>query len=386
MDTQGSFPAVQRAAPEPLFVQVKDLIRDEIRRGTYRPGDRLPSQRDLAGQAEVSQLTVQKAVRSLVEEGLLVARQGQGTFIRDKSAAAKAKSQTGVYATIVPSIKSNTVASFVYALDDLVFAESGHHMYVCNSRLDLDREISLLDSLMDRSTDALVYALNPLLYRRPIFRRAIDTRLQGFLAAGVPVVMIDRYVEPNRYDTVHPDKDRMAELQIEHLLELGHRRLLFVGFSDLSTEIVGGWRRAIGQVGLREHEARMLLTDSDNIDVGVEHELSRVLAEGWPFTAVVAATDAFGVACYRHLQAQGISCPRDVSIVGADNLEEIQSVDSHLTTVWSEPYAIAREVQRVIEERTGQGDLRGIPPEDIRIEPRLVPRASTAPPAVAMRP
>jgi LacI family transcriptional regulator len=373
---------VERTSAEPLYLQVKDFLKKEIHRGKFRPGDRLPSQRTLAGQAKVSQLTVQKAVSSLVEEGLLVARQGQGTFIRD-GAAAMAKPRTGVYATIVPSIRANTVASFVYALDDRVFAESGHHMYVCNSRLDLDREVTLLDSLLDRSTDALIYALNPLLYRRPVFRRAIEARLQAFLTAGVPVVMIDRYMEPNRYDTVHPDKDRMAELQIEHLLELGHRRLLFVGFTDISAEIVGGWGRAIERFGLQEHEARMLLTDCDGIDEGVDRELNRVLSEGRPFTAIVAATDTFGLACYRWLKARGIHCPDDVSIIGADNLEELQAVDFHLTTVWSEPNEIARHVQRLIEKRTGHGDLSGISPEEIRIEPKLAPRASTAPPATA---
>jgi GntR family transcriptional regulator len=65
----------------PLYLQLKRWIEDAIGRGVIRPGDALPSERDLAQKADVSRVTVRKAVQHLVRDGVLVQRHGSGTFV-----------------------------------------------------------------------------------------------------------------------------------------------------------------------------------------------------------------------------------------------------------------------------------------------------------------
>ncbi|UYN99930.1 MAG: GntR family transcriptional regulator [Devosia sp.] len=65
----------------PLYLQLKRWIEDAIERGTINPGDALPSERDLALRADVSRVTVRKAVQELVQDGVLVQRHGSGTFV-----------------------------------------------------------------------------------------------------------------------------------------------------------------------------------------------------------------------------------------------------------------------------------------------------------------
>jgi GntR family transcriptional regulator len=65
----------------PLYLQLKRWIEDAIKRGHINPGDALPSERDLAQRADVSRVTVRKAVQQLVHEGVLVQRHGSGTFV-----------------------------------------------------------------------------------------------------------------------------------------------------------------------------------------------------------------------------------------------------------------------------------------------------------------
>ena len=65
----------------PLYLQLKRWIEDAIKRGVINPGDALPSERDLAQRAEVSRVTVRKAVQQLVHDGVLVQRHGSGTFV-----------------------------------------------------------------------------------------------------------------------------------------------------------------------------------------------------------------------------------------------------------------------------------------------------------------
>lgn len=65
----------------PLYVQLMNEIEREIEQGTYRPGDKILTGAEMAKAYGVSLITVQKAVRSLVEKGLVIRKQGKGTFV-----------------------------------------------------------------------------------------------------------------------------------------------------------------------------------------------------------------------------------------------------------------------------------------------------------------
>jgi GntR family transcriptional regulator len=65
----------------PLYLQLKRWIEDAVRRGVIKPGDALPSERDLAARFDMSRVTVRKAVQNLVREGMLVQRHGSGTYV-----------------------------------------------------------------------------------------------------------------------------------------------------------------------------------------------------------------------------------------------------------------------------------------------------------------
>ncbi len=69
----------------PLYLSLKRWIEDAVHRGAIRPGEALPSERDLAIKADVSRVTVRKAVQHLVREGVLVQRHGSGTFVAQQN-------------------------------------------------------------------------------------------------------------------------------------------------------------------------------------------------------------------------------------------------------------------------------------------------------------
>ncbi len=69
----------------PLYLQLKRWIEGAVERGLIGPGEALPSERDLALKADVSRVTVRKAVQHLVKDGVLVQRHGSGTFVAPQS-------------------------------------------------------------------------------------------------------------------------------------------------------------------------------------------------------------------------------------------------------------------------------------------------------------
>lgn len=65
----------------PLYLRLRRSIEEAVKSGVIHPGDALPSERDIAAGAEISRVTVRKAVQHLVADGLLIQRRGSGTFV-----------------------------------------------------------------------------------------------------------------------------------------------------------------------------------------------------------------------------------------------------------------------------------------------------------------
>lgn len=75
--------ALDKSSPIPLYYQLAELIRERIQSGELKPGDQLPSERDLSEQVAISRMTVRQAVAYLVREGTLVVKPGVGTFVAE---------------------------------------------------------------------------------------------------------------------------------------------------------------------------------------------------------------------------------------------------------------------------------------------------------------
>lgn len=89
---EGPTPLIEDPAPErserpPLYLQLQAWLRNRIERGVYAPGDAFPSESELITAHAVSRITVRRAISELQREGLVVTRQGSGTFVADPARA-----------------------------------------------------------------------------------------------------------------------------------------------------------------------------------------------------------------------------------------------------------------------------------------------------------
>ncbi|ACL71039.1 GntR family transcriptional regulator [Halothermothrix orenii] len=89
MNNLKEMPPVNKNSPIPLYYQLKDLLIRAIKEGSLKPGDRIPSERELAEYHDISRMTVHKAIEQLVQENYLYREKGKGTFV-----ARKKKSRT----------------------------------------------------------------------------------------------------------------------------------------------------------------------------------------------------------------------------------------------------------------------------------------------------
>jgi len=75
---------LHKESPVPLYRQLKEILKEAIRRGEFRPGDRLPTEMELCETFGVSRITVRQALNELTSEGFLYRQQGSGTFVNDR--------------------------------------------------------------------------------------------------------------------------------------------------------------------------------------------------------------------------------------------------------------------------------------------------------------
>jgi GntR family transcriptional regulator len=74
---------IDKSYPLPMYFQLKEFLRDKIASGEWKPGDMVPSERELSEQHHISRMTARQALSELATEGLLRREQGRGTFVAE---------------------------------------------------------------------------------------------------------------------------------------------------------------------------------------------------------------------------------------------------------------------------------------------------------------
>jgi DNA-binding LacI/PurR family transcriptional regulator len=196
-------------------------------------------------------------------------------------------------------------------------------------------------------------------------------------ARTVPVVVVGRTSRTDHFDTVNTDDVEGARLVVEHLVQLGHRRIAHIdgGRGAGSIERRRGYRDAMRAHGL---DGCIEIVKGDFSEAGGRRAAARLLAGDGVPTAIFAGNDLSAVGALDFVEDSGRSVPDDVSIVGYDNTALAAMHHVSLSTV-NQPTddlgsaAIGLLLARLDDERT----------EIVHhvVAPVLVARATSGPPA-----
>jgi LacI family transcriptional regulator len=154
------------------------------------------------------------------------------------------------------------------------------------------------------------------------------------VSQGMPLVLTGRHVAGDRIYSLDIDGTPGARLATEYLVGLGHRRIAFIsGPSDHldSLQRYEGYKAALDAA--RITELKKLVVAGDYTDAGGYAAMNRLLDSGVKFTAVFAANDQTAYGAMLALHRRGLAVPRDVSVVGFDDLLMSSFTIPPLTTV-----------------------------------------------------
>jgi GntR family transcriptional regulator len=113
------FIALSPSSPDPMYKQITDQVKNAIAAGDLRPGDKLPSIRELAEALKTSAITVKRAYLDLETEGYILTRAGLGSFIPDIDRERLRREKLAEFRTTLEGILA-TGAKFGIRADDVV--------------------------------------------------------------------------------------------------------------------------------------------------------------------------------------------------------------------------------------------------------------------------
>ena len=113
------FIALSPSNPDPMYKQVTDQIKNAIASGDVKPGEKLPSIRELAEGLKTSAITIKRAYLDLENEGYILTRAGMGSFVAEIDLARLRSEKLGEFRTMLSGILA-TGAKFGIKADDLI--------------------------------------------------------------------------------------------------------------------------------------------------------------------------------------------------------------------------------------------------------------------------
>jgi DNA-binding LacI/PurR family transcriptional regulator len=220
----------------------------------------------------------------------------------------------------------------------------------------------------------------------------------------MPIVAIQAVsrAATTRIDVVHVDYQCAFQQAIEHLMQLGHRHIAYLGPVNAITPIdlykYRGWKAAAKSAGLnpdyqipwnveRIKSRRMAQMDELMSQTKIQQAVFEAAADCVALSprpsAVVCASDEVAICLQSYLLAKGWNLPRDLSIVGYDGIMFGALVYPALSTIEPDFDRMAdAAINRLLELMSRDKDGLTPKPQEVFIRPKLVIRGSTAPPAM----
>lgn len=270
--------------------------------------------------------------------------------------------------------RTHTIGVLLSDLHNPFFAETVDGM---EEESDSFRYRTLL-STGDRDPEREVRAIRHLLERQAEGIALLSPRISNSdirdVASNVPTVLVGRRTREAYVDSIVNNDFAGAVLVVEHLYELGHRRIAHIsgGNGAGAGSRRRGYERAMQRLGLERH---LFIAPGEYTDEGGYRGARRLLNEKtWP-TAIFAANDLAAMGALSAIREAGLSVPDDISVVGYDNTYLAQLTSISLSSVDQPRREMGMLAVRLLLERI---ELQRTDPRREALKPTLIPRSTSS--------
>lgn len=265
---------------------------------------------------------------------------------------------------IVSDIRNSYFAEVARGVEDAAL-ECGRDVLLCNSDLDAARQMKSFLSLLDKRAEAII--MNSVASLSREHQRQIA-------AAGIPIVLLNGAGRGSTFSTVCADNEKGGRLAAECLWQAGHRNVINLTGPKRHSNL--GRRSAAFLKTMSAHRGAKVRTyHAINTLHGGYAAAREIFADLGGATAIFAGNDAMAFGVMRAAIEMGINIPREISLVGFDDVELAAMSFPPLTTIHQPKYEVGRAaieiVNQLLESKRGR-------PQHRVVDVHLVERGSVA--------
>jgi DNA-binding LacI/PurR family transcriptional regulator len=331
---------------------------------------------DIARSAGVSHSTVSRALRDSPLISVDVRE-------RIRSLAAEMGYTPNAIAQSLQTRRTSTIGLVVTSIDDPFLSDvvkgveevarvGGFSVILSATHNDPDQEMAVIETFHRRRVDGILVASSRITSK---YKKRLDH-------IRVPTVLINSQAE-SQDELLHwvAVDDRMgAQLAVEHLLQLGHSSIGYLGVScrpRSNQQRLQGYQNALAAAEMAYHDEWVVIapgteaTDEEDFAAG-QALLPRLLDAG--ITAVFCYNDMVAIGALMACQERGMTVPQELSIIGFDNIRMASYVTPPLTTIHQPKLELGNLATEVMLDL-----LHNRPGKNHVLQPTLITRFSTAP-------
>lgn len=272
--------------------------------------------------------------------------------------------KTKTIGLIIPDISNPFFPDIARGVEDSANRQ-GYNVFLCNTDDNLDKESEYINALKEKYVDGIIFTLASI----PKYEHILD-----LIKSGIPVVMMDRLIESKDIKGVFLDNFQGGYIATKHLIELGHTKIACItGPLQTKTAIerYEGYQKALMDAKI-ELDKSLIIESDYKMDGGIK--AAEQLLKKKQMTGLFACNDLMAYGAYKAIKACGYKIPEDVSIVGFDDIQISQMLETQLTTIKQPTYdmgvSAAKMLISLIEEKRIRKKI-------VRFEPQLIIRQST---------
>lgn len=316
-------------------------LRESIRNGARKAGEFVGTEQELCREHGISRVSVRRATEQLIREGLIERRPGKGLFVREPDRSAR------LIQVVVPDLSFKQCVQIARGAQ-LLAAERGFQVQVSDAHNRMDTDIAVLRQLPDMAAEGALI----LSWHHPRFTEAmLDLKRQNY-----PFVLVDEHPRDIEIDSVTADNHAGGLMVGNALIDLGHRRIGFVGniIADTVRARLEGLRDAMGDRGLpfdRTLVADLAVQPQEDWAERIEFCTQRLLARADRPTAIFYSDDQVAAEGYRVIREAGLRIPEDISVVGFDDSPLCRWLNPTLATVRQPSIEMGRAAMAMLLER-----------------------------------
>lgn len=309
----------EKESQTPLYRQLADEIRRQIKSGEILPGQKLMSEAEMLKAYGVGRLTVRNALQLLVSEGLLKKSQGKGTFCADTKEKGSLNVQVFLNMT-----DTYFIPYYVRGISEIL-SRSNSNFLISDTHDDDLVLCSLLENVSPRNTSGVIMQCTDECLNDSVSDR-IKTVMRELSDSGVPVIILDGKLSDVNVSFFTLDEIAGGMRAAEHLAAFGHKKCAFL---NLETHRDSRLRFQ----GFVDGAAKYLMEEPMDISCKSEWESEMLKAVRDGVTGIFAYNDNAALRCIMALKKEGYRVPEDVSVLGFDDTYLATACDPQLTSL-----------------------------------------------------